>query len=80
MVTGDASDGLYDASGNDVGQEFGEIIHIEKQNEKERLSIAIAQLDHDVKRQRELLSRLKAQVQNEIAAATEECQKMSLAA
>jgi hypothetical protein len=59
---------------------FNEIINEEKRKEKERLTEAIAQLDNDVKRQRELLHRLKAQIQNEIAAATEECQKMAAAA
>jgi hypothetical protein len=59
---------------------FNEIINEEKRREKERLAEAITQLDSDVKRQREVLHRLKAQIQNEIAAATEECQKMAAAA
>lgn len=52
----------------------------ERQKEKERITIAIQQLDSDVRRTKDLLHKLKSQVQNEIAAATEECQKMSLAA
>jgi vacuolar-type H+-ATPase subunit H len=51
-----------------------------RQKEKEQLTAAIQQLDGEVKKSKEMLSRLRAQVQNEIAAATEECQKMSIAA
>ena len=59
---------------------LNEVIEETKQKEKKQLALAIHQLDEDVKKTKELLSRLKTQVQNEIAAATEECQKMSFAA
>jgi L-lactate utilization protein LutC len=60
--------------------QFGAMITEEKEREKERLNAAIQQLELEVRRNRETLSRLKSQVQNEIAAATEECQKMAMAA
>ena len=63
-----------------VSNQLDALIVQEKQHEKERLSVAIQQLDSDVRRTKDLLSRLKAQVQNEITAASEECEKMSLAA
>jgi hypothetical protein len=63
-----------------VEEPLSALVLAEKQNEKERLAAAIQQLDGDVRRTKDVLSRLKAQVQNEIAAVTEECQKMSLAA
>ncbi len=63
-----------------VDAPLNELVISEKQKEKERLTAAIQQLDGDVRRTKDSLSRLKAQVQNEIAAATEECQKMSVAA
>eukprot|EP01032_Pedospumella_encystans_P016168 gene16168-18455_t len=71
-----------DTSGDSslVDGPLNELVISEKQKEKERLTAAIQQLDGDVRRTKDSLSRLKAQVQNEIAAATEECQKMSVAA
>lgn len=63
-----------------VNSQLDILVHEEKEREKERLATAIQQLDLEVKRNREALSRLKSQVQNEIAAATEECQKMAVAA
>ena len=65
---------------NGIEVPLNELVISEKQKEKERLTAAIQQLDGDVRRTKDSLSRLKAQVQNEIAAATEECQKMSVAA
>lgn len=60
-------------------KQFNALVAEEKERETERLSAAIQQLDADVKRHRDLLQRLKSQVQNEIAAASKECQKMALA-
>lgn len=75
---GDADNSAYGMDA--VEGQLSAVIVNEKQKEKERLTAAIQQLDGDVRRTRDVLSRLKAQVQNEIAAATEECQKMSVAA
>lgn len=77
-LEGDADSSAY---GMDVVEgQLSAVILNEKQKEKERLTAAILQLDGEVRRNKDILSRLKAQVQNEIAAATEECQKMSVAA
>jgi len=77
-LEGDADSSGY---GMDVVEgQLSTLILNEKQKEKDRLTAAILQLDGEVRRNKDVLSRLKAQVQNEIAAATEECQKMSVAA
>lgn len=76
LETGDGESFLA----NGVDAPLNELVISEKQREKDRLTAAIQQLDGDVRRTKDSLSRLKAQVQNEIAAATEECQKMSVAA
>mmetsp|Transcript_22293 Transcript_22293/g.37295 ORF Transcript_22293/g.37295 Transcript_22293/m.37295 type:complete len:175 (-) Transcript_22293:117-641(-) len=57
-----------------------EMILSTKTMEKEQLKTAIRQLDGEVKRTKENLNKLKADIQKEIALAGEECQKMSQAA
>lgn len=66
--------------GSNAESSLNAMVVAEKQKEKERLTTAIQQLDGDVRRTKEMLARLRAQIQNEVAAATEECQKMSIAA
>jgi len=51
-----------------------------KRREMEDLKIAIKHMETDMKKQTETAGRLKAQINNEIAAATEEGQKLILAA
>lgn len=63
-----------------VKSQFEALVVDEKEREKERLKAVIQQLDQEVRRNKEALTRLKNQVQNEITAAVEECQKMASAA
>lgn len=63
-----------------VKSQFETLVLDEKEREKDRLRTAIQQLDQEVRRNKEALTRLKNQVQNEITAAVEECQKMASAA
>lgn len=65
---------------NSIDESLNEVVLETKEIEKKQLVISLQHLESEVKKSKELLNRLRTQIHNEIAAATEECQKMSIVA
>lgn len=70
----------YDKNDNTVLIGLKEIANELKQKELEEITSAIKKLEGDIKKQNDISNRLKNQIKNEVAAATEESKKMQLAA